>query len=86
MVENFFCRTTRKVENSDDESSLSDSSTASSLDPRDLQAKIGTLKEMFPDVAKTRLEEALNSAIGDVDAAVDLIIKQKVADDNGGLF
>lgn len=38
---------------------------------------------MFPDVTNSRLEEALITAKGNLDEAIDLVIKQKTADENG---
>jgi len=38
---------------------------------------------MFPDVASSRLEEAIIKAKGNIETATDIVIKQKIADENG---
>ena len=38
--------------------------------------------EVFPDVTRDRLDEAVKRAKGDIEAATSFIIKQKIADEN----
>ena len=71
----------------DDSDKLKSCSSASlALDQRELHAKVSNLAEMFPDVAHARLEEAISSARGNIDTAIDLVIKQKIADDSSMSF
>ena len=48
-----------------------------SVSDRDFQAKLRNIKDMFPDLSRNHLEEALIQANGDVEAAIDHVIAQK---------
>jgi CUE domain len=78
VCDNIFSSLSTQIEDDSDSSG----SESLSLDPRDILAKVNSLMEVFPDVTRERLEEAVKRAKGDVETATSFIIKLKIAEEN----
>jgi len=66
-----------------DTQTTSSSSVSVQSTERELQAKVSQLKNMFPNISRPLLEEALNFSNGDYEGAVDHIVQQQAALEKG---
>lgn len=66
-----------------DTQTTSSSSVSVQSTERELQAKVSQLENMFPNISRPLLEEALNFSNGDYEGAVDHIVQQQAALEKG---